>query len=99
MIKHEKPFLPGKIILLYALVHFITHNKLHVVLKDYITSIIMTKYNDVAWCHHKSTKRSEIRQHNMHTVYKTTILLYGVAIKRPMAINNQYKTWAGDKKP
>ena len=81
----------------HALVHFLAHIKLHFVLKDYIASTILT--DDVAWCHHKSTKRSEIRQHNMHTVYKTTILLCGVAIKRPMAINNQYKTWAGDKKP
>ena len=71
-------------ILLNYLLNFLTHNKLHLVLKDSFMSTILT--DDVAWCRHKPTKRSRIRHHihNRHTVYITTfMLLYGVRKKRP----------------
>ena len=78
-------FSPWKVnIELHKLVNFLTYNKLHLVLKDSFTSTILT--DDIAWFHHKPTKRSRIRHHmhNMHTVYKTTfMLLYGVGKKRP----------------
>ena len=66
--QHLGPFSPWKVnIELHALVNFLTHNKLHLVLKDSFTSTILT--DDVAWCCHKPTKRSRIRHHLSVYVY------------------------------
>ena len=78
---------------LRAQASFLTHDELDLVLMGSIMSTIMT--NDVAWCRHKPTKRSRIRQHYMHnghTVCKTTFMfLHGVGKKRLIAVKDQYK--------
>lgn len=78
---------------LRAQASFLTHDELDLVLMGSIMSTIMT--DDVAWCRHKPTKRSRIRQHYMHnghTVCKITFMfLYGVGKKRLTAVKDQYK--------
>ena len=73
---------------LYGLGNFLTHNKLHLVIRDFIMSTILI--NNVARHHYRPTMRSRIRHyvHNWHIVYKTPImLLYGA---EPMDAHTDY---------
>ena len=70
--------------------------KLHVVLKDYITSTILI--NDVAWCHHKPTKQSSIIYIMGSLCTKNLYIIVCSQNKRSMALEVQCKTWVGDHK-
>ena len=61
---------------LYALANFLTHDKLHLVLRNSIMSTILI--SNVAWHHYRPTMRSRIRHHvhNWYIVYKTPIWLF-----------------------
>ena len=77
---------------LRAQASLLTHDELDLVLMGSVMSTILT--DDVAWCRHKPTKRSRIRQHYMHnghTICKTTFMfLYGIGKKRLLAVKDAY---------